>query len=122
VPRRLDHDLVGTNSIHLIVDAFAFSVQLSFYPQGGEFIGDDTKGPTRGVRTRSIVSECKNFWRCPIFIALAEGAESANRSSLLSREIRGPSTSLRGDDHPSSMDGVFSQFRHRLFFSEGASA
>jgi len=69
---------MGTNSIHLVIDPFAFSVQLSLYSECRELIGNDTKGPTRGVRRRSIVSECKNLWRGPIFIALAEGTEPAH--------------------------------------------
>jgi hypothetical protein len=69
---------MGTNSIHLIIDPFAFSVQLSFYSEGGELIGDDTKGPTGRVRRGSIVSKCNDLWRGSIFIPFAEGTESTH--------------------------------------------
>jgi hypothetical protein len=115
MPRSFDDYFVGPDSIHLIINSFPFTVQLSFYSEGGELIGDDPKGPTGGIRRGSIVSKCKDFGRGPIFIAFAEGAEPAYRSSLLRCKIRGPSTSLCGNDDPSSMDGIFSQFRHRNF-------
>jgi len=67
---------MGTDSIHPVIDPFAFPVQFSFYSEGGELIGDDAKGPAGRVRRGSIVSECKDFWRGSIFIALAERAES----------------------------------------------
>jgi hypothetical protein len=67
---------MGSNSIHLIIDPLAFSVQLSFYSESREFIGDDAKGPTGGIGRGSIVSECNNFWRSAIFIPFAERTKS----------------------------------------------
>jgi hypothetical protein len=69
---------MGANSVHLIIDPFAFPVQLSFYSESGELIGNNAKGPTGGVRRGSIVSECNNLWRGSIFIPFAEGTESTN--------------------------------------------
>jgi hypothetical protein len=112
---------VGTNSIHLIIDPFAFSVQFSFYSESGELIGDNAKGPTRSVRRGSIVSKGNDLRRSSIFIAFTEGAESADGSSLLWNEIRRSSTPLCRDDYPSPMNGIFSQFGHRGFFFEGNS-
>jgi hypothetical protein len=106
---------MGANSVHLIIDPIAFSVQLSFYSEGGELIGDDAKGPTGRVRRGSIVSECHNLRRGSIFIPFAERAESADGSSFLWGEIRRPAAPLGGDDHPSSMDRVFSQLGHKGF-------
>jgi hypothetical protein len=108
---------MGTNAIHFIIDPFTFAAQFAFYPEGREFIGDDTKGPTRSVRRGSIVSKGNDLWRGSVFIAFTEGAESTDGSSFLWCKIRGPSTPLCGDNHPSSMNGIFSQFRHRRFFS-----
>jgi hypothetical protein len=104
-----------THAIHLVVDAFAFPIQLSFDSESGELIGDDTKGPARRVRRGSIVPEGKNLGRGSIFVAFAEGTESADGSSFLWGEIRGPAAPLGGNDHPSSMDRIFSQFGHRGF-------
>jgi hypothetical protein len=109
---------VGANSVHLIVNSFAFSVEISFYSEGRELIGDDAKGPSGRVGRGAIVSEGNNLGRGSVFISFAEGAESACWSLLLYYEIRGPSAPLGGDDHPSSMNGIFSQFGHRGFFSE----
>jgi hypothetical protein len=109
---------VGANPVHLIVNPFAFSVEISFYSEGRELIGDDAKGPSGRVRRGTIVSESNNLGRGSVFIPLAEGAESACGSMLLYCKIRGPSAPLCGDDHPSSMNGIFSQFGHRGFFPE----
>jgi hypothetical protein len=119
MPRRFDHHFMGTNSVHLIIDPFAFPVQLSFYSESRELIGNDAKGPTRGVRRGSIISESNDLWRGSIFIAFTERTKSTDWSSFLWHKIRGSSTPLCGNDHPSSMDGIFSQFGHRGFFSEG---
>jgi hypothetical protein len=67
---------MGADSIHLIINPFAFSIQFSLYSKGGELIGDNAKGPTRGIRRGSVLSKCKHLWGCPIFVALTEGAES----------------------------------------------
>jgi hypothetical protein len=106
---------MGTDTIHLIIDPFAFPVQLSFYSQSREFIGDDAKGPTGRVGRGSILSERKDLRRGSIFVAFTEGTESADGPSFLWSEIRGSATPLGGDDHPSPMDRVFSQFGHRGF-------
>jgi hypothetical protein len=76
MPRRFDDHLMSTNAIHLIINPFAFSVQLSLYSECREFIGNDAEGPTRGVRKGSIVSKCDNLWGSSIFIAFTEGTES----------------------------------------------
>jgi hypothetical protein len=112
MPRRFDHHLMNTNSVHLIIDPFAFSVQLSFYPEGRELIGDDSKGPTWRIRRGPIISEGDDLRWGSVLIALTEGTESTDRSSLLCCEIGGPSSSLCRNDHPPSMDGIFSQFGH----------
>jgi hypothetical protein len=106
---------MGANSVHLIIDPFALTVQFSFYPEGGKLIGDDAKGPTGRVRRGSIVPQCNNFRRSSIFIPFAEGTKSSDGSSFLRGEIRRSTTPLGGDNDPSSVDGVFSQFRHRGF-------
>jgi hypothetical protein len=106
---------MGANPIHLVIDPFPFSVQFSFYSEGGELIGDDAKGPTRRVGRGSIVSVREDFRRGSILVAFTEGTESADRPSFLWSKIRGSPTPLGGDDHPSSMDRVFSQFGHRGF-------
>jgi hypothetical protein len=107
---------MGANSVHLIIDSFAFSVQPAFYSEGWEFIGNDAKGPTGRVRRDSIVAECKDFWRGSIFIAFTERTKSTDWSSFLWHKIRGSPTPLCGNDHPSSMDRIFSQLGHRGFF------
>jgi hypothetical protein len=68
---------MGTNSVHLIIDPFAFPVEPSFYSEGRELIGDDAKGPAGRVRRGPIVSECNNLGRGSIFIPFAERAKSA---------------------------------------------
>jgi len=115
MPRRFDHDFMSTDAIHFIIDPFAFSVQFSFYSESRELIGDDAKGPTRRVGRGSVVSERKDFRRGSILVAFTEGAESADRPSFLRSKIRGSPTPLGGNDHPSSMDRVFSQLGHRGF-------
>src|SRR4030042_879633 len=99
MPRRLDHHFMGAQSIHFIVNAISLSVQLSFYPEGGEFIGNDSKCPARTVRRSSIVSECNDLRRGFILISFAKRAESTDRSSFFCNEIRGPSSPLCGDAH-----------------------
>jgi hypothetical protein len=106
---------MSTHTIHLVIDPLAFSVQFSFYSESREFIGDDAKGPARRVGRGSIVSERKDLRRGSIFVAFTKGTESTDGSSVLWSEIRGPATPLGGDDHPSSMDRIFSQFGHRGF-------
>jgi hypothetical protein len=115
MPRCFDDDFVGPHSIHLIINSFPFTVQLSLYSEGGELVGDDPKGPTGRIGWGSIFSKCKDFGWGSIFVAFAEGTEPACRSPLLCCKIRGPSTSLCGNNDPSSMDGIFSQFRHSRF-------
>jgi len=115
MPRRFDHDFMGTHTIHLVIDSFAFPVQFAFDSESGEFIGDDAQGPAGRVGRSSVVPERKNLRRGSIFVAFTKGTESADGSSFLWSEIRGPATPLGGDDHPSSMDGIFSQFGHRGF-------
>jgi len=68
---------MGANSVHLIIDPFALTVQFSFYSEGGELIRDDAKGPTGRVRRGSVVSQCNNFRRGSIFIPFAEGTKAA---------------------------------------------
>jgi hypothetical protein len=106
---------MGTNTIHLVIDPFPFSVQFSFYSESGEFIGDDAKGPTGRVGRASIVSERKDLRRGSILVAFTERTESADGSSFLWCEIRGSAAPLGGDDHPSSVNRIFSQLRHRGF-------
>src|SRR4030042_586812 len=104
-----DHNFMRTNSVHLIIDPFAFSVQLSFYPEGRELIGDHSKCPAGSVRRSSIFSKRNDLWRGFILIPFTEGAEPTDRSSLLCYKIRGPSSPLCGNDHPPSMDWISSE-------------
>jgi hypothetical protein len=41
--RRLDHDFMGSDSIHLIIDPFALPVQLPFNAESGELIRDNAQ-------------------------------------------------------------------------------
>jgi hypothetical protein len=106
---------MGSDPIHLVIDPFPFPVQLSFYSEGGELVGNNAKGPTRSVGRGSIVSERKDFRRGSIFVAFTERTESTHGLSFLRGEIRRSAAPLGGDDHPSSMNGIFSQFGHRGF-------
>jgi hypothetical protein len=110
--RRFDHHLVSPDAVHLIIDSLTLAVQISFNAKGREFVGDDTKGPSRGIGRGAIFSIGNNFRRGSILIAFTEGTKATHRFSLLWHEIGRPSTSLRGDDHPSSVDRIFSQFGH----------
>jgi hypothetical protein len=105
---RFDHHLVSPNAVHLIIDSLALAVQIPFDAKGREFVRDDTKGPSRGIGRGAIFSIGNNLGRGSILIAFTEGTKATHRFSLLWREIRRSSTSLRGDDHPSSVDGIFS--------------
>jgi hypothetical protein len=115
MPRRFDQYFMGPNPIHLVIDPFAFSVQFAFDSESGEFIGDDAQGPAGRVGRRSVVPERKNLRRGPVFVAFTEGTESADGSPLLRGKIRRSAAPLGGDDHPSSMNGVFSELGHRGF-------
>jgi hypothetical protein len=112
MPGHFDDHFMRTNAIHPIVDSLPFSIYLSLDTQGGEFIRDDAKGPSWRVRGGSIVPKGNDLGRGSVLIAFTEGAKSTHGSSFLRHKIGGPSASLRGNNHPPSMDGIFSQFGH----------
>jgi hypothetical protein len=114
--RGFDHDLMSPNPIHLIVHSFTLSVQISFNPEGWELVGNDPKAPTGRVGADSIVAKGQDLRRGLVLVSFAERAESSGRPLLLDHEIRGSPSPFGSDDHPSSMNGIFSKFRH-----EGAS-
>jgi hypothetical protein len=114
--RGFDHDLMSPNPIHLIVHSFTLSVQISFNPEGWELVGNDPKAPTGRVGADSIVAKGQDLRWGLVLVSFAERAESSGRPLLLDHEIRGSPSPFGSDDHPSSMNGIFSKFRH-----EGAS-
>jgi len=113
--RGLDNDLVGPDPVHLVVNAFSLPVELSFDAEGWKLVWNDAKGPPGLVRGRSIVPEGEDFWGSLILVSLAKRTESTGRSLGLHNKIGRSSSSLRGDNHPSPVDGIFSKFRHNGF-------
>jgi len=112
MPGRFDDHLVGSDPVHLIVDPLPLSVQISFDTEGGELIGDDSERPSGGVGRSAIFPVGDDFRRGSILIPLTEGTEAADRFSLLWHEVRGPSTPFCGNDDPSTVNRIFSQFGH----------
>ena len=80
---RFDDHFVGADPVHLVVNPFAFSGQVSFDAKGREFVRDDPKAPARGVWRSSVVSISNDLRRSSVLISFTERTESADRSSLL---------------------------------------
>jgi hypothetical protein len=110
--RGFDHDLMSPNPIHLIVHPFSLSVQVSFNPEGRELVGNDPEAPTGRVGAGSIAAEGQDLRRSLVLVSFAEGTKSSGRLLLFNYEIRGPPAPFGRNDYPSSMNGIFSEFRH----------
>ena len=72
-----NHHLMGSDAVHPVVDSFPLSIEVPLDPEGGELIGNDPEGPTRGVGGRSIVPKGEDFGRRFVFVAFTEGAKPA---------------------------------------------
>src|SRR5207247_5623141 len=72
----LDDDLVGTDAVHLVVDALAALVQVALDLQGGELVGHDADAPALLVGPRVAVAVRQDFQRGVALAALAERAEA----------------------------------------------
>src|SRR5512139_4208874 len=112
VQRGLDDYLVGTNTIHFVIHAFALPAHPPFDAKGGELVGGDGQAPAARIGGGPIVSEGDDLGWGTVLVALAQGAEPAGGAAFLGDEVRGPSSSFRRDNHPSAMNGVFSQLGH----------
>jgi hypothetical protein len=110
--RCFDDNLVGPNSVHFVKHSLTLPIETSFDSKGREFVWNDTEAPSRGVRGGSVIAVRKDLRRGLIFISLTQRTESSRGMRAFNGKIRGPASPLGGDDHPSPMDGVLSQFRH----------
>src|ERR1700676_951501 len=115
-----DDDLVGANAIHLVKHALGLLVQASFYAKRRELVGNDAHRPTWSVLHGSAAIGARpigqNFRWSFIFVAVAEGAKPSPDLDRFAREVGRTLGAIRGNNHPSAHDGVFSQFRHVLTF------
>jgi hypothetical protein len=91
---RFDDHFVSADPIHLVVNPFAFSSQVSFDAKGREFIRDNPKAPARGVWGSSIISESNDFRRGSVLISFTERTEPTERPSFLWHKIRWSPTPL----------------------------
>jgi hypothetical protein len=112
--RGFNQNLVGSDPVHFIVDAFSLTIQFSFNSKGREFVRDNPEAPSRRIRRRSVASKGENLWRCFVLVSLAQRTESTGWLRLFDDKIGGPSSSLCGDNDPPSVTGIFSQLRPSL--------
>jgi hypothetical protein len=75
---RFDDHFMSADPVHLVVNSFAFSVQVSFDAKGREFIRYDPKAPARRVWRSSIVSKSDDLRRSSILIPFTERTESTD--------------------------------------------
>src|SRR5262249_29737185 len=108
-----EDDLVGTDAVHLVVDALAALVQVAFDLQGGKFVRHDADAPAGLVGLGASFAVGKDFVGRLVLVARAKwavGAAAGHRLDLWRDRSLGP---VRGDDDPSADNGVLAQFRHR---------
>ncbi len=107
--RSLNDDLVRADAMHLVVQAFALAVQRAFDPQGGKLVRHHTQRPAGSIGAAAVAAIGEDFRRGLGFIAGAERAEARPSDlHLFADEIRWPLRPVRGDDDPSTGDGIFS--------------
>src|SRR3954470_233504 len=108
---RFDDHFMSTDPGHLVVEAFAFALQVALHAQGGELVGDYPQRPAGFVRA-SIGPVCQNFGRCFRFMPGAERAETpALGYNLFPCEIGWPFGAVGSNDDPSARDRVLTKFR-----------
>jgi hypothetical protein len=112
--RGFNQNLMGSDPVHLVVDAFPLTIQFSFDSKGREFVRNNPETPSRRIRRCSVASKGEDLWRSFVLVSLAQGTESTDRLMLFDDKIGGPSPSFCGDDDPPSVNGIFSQLRHSL--------
>jgi len=110
--RCFDDNLVGPHSVHLVKHSLTLPVKISFDSKSRELVGNDSEAPSRGVWRGSVIAVGQNLGRGFIFIPLTQRTESSRGMRVINGKIRGPASPFGGDDHPSSVDGILSQFRH----------
>ncbi len=71
--RRLNHNFVRADSIHLVKKSFAFTVQFALNAQRGKFVWHNPDAPARRVWASAVPTVNENFRRSSRFIAHAEG-------------------------------------------------
>jgi hypothetical protein len=80
--RRLNNDFMCPEAIHFVINTLSSAVELTFYPQSREFIGNDPYTPPRGVGVRTRGTLGKDFGRGLVFVAGAKRAEATSRVFL----------------------------------------
>src|SRR5260370_30428476 len=110
--RRLNHDFVRADSVHLVKETSSFAVQFALDAQRGKFVWDNPDAPARRVGASAVPTVNEDFRRSSRFIARAERTILLfSWDDALSKEIVRPLPSFRRNDHPSARDRVLTQLR-----------
>ena len=105
--RRLNHDFMRADSVHLVKETFPFAVQFTLDAQRGEFVWHNPDAPARRVWASAVPSIDENFRRSARFIAHTEGTILLfSGDDALPKEVVRPLPSFRRNDHPSARDRV----------------
>src|SRR5260370_13180038 len=110
--RRLNHNFVRANSVHLVKQAFAFAVQFALDPQRGKFVGHTPDAPARRVWASAVPSVNENLRGSSRLIAHAEGTILLfSWDDTFTEEVVRTLPAFRRNNHPSAGDRVLTQLR-----------
>ena len=112
VLRRLDHDLVGADPVHLVVQPLAPPVERALDLERGELVGYHAHGPAGTVGRPAPGPIGEDLRRRAVLVA---GAERAEMLLLLvgdRDEAGGPAAALGRDDDPAADDRILAQLGH----------
>src|SRR5580698_3085277 len=110
---RFHNDFMRADAVHLVKEAFAFSVEIAFNTQRWEFVRHHTNRPACCVRAAVAAAVDENLWRRLGLIARAERAILGvwRRRNSLAQKIVWTLSTLGGNNHPAASNRVFSQLR-----------
>ena len=108
-----DDHLVRADPIHLVEHAFGLFVEVAFDPECRKFVGHNAYGPAwavfhgrRAVRAWAIRQNLR--WSLAL-VAVVERTKAASLGlERFPGKVGGALGAIRGNNHPSSHDGVFS--------------
>src|ERR1019366_6570296 len=108
----LDNDLVRAHAVHVVEHAFGGTVQATLDPQGRKLVGHHPHRPTLRIAARAIGPIGQHLRRSLVFLPRTERTESALDLDGLAYKIGWALGAIRGNDDPSSHDGIFAQLWH----------
>jgi hypothetical protein len=112
VARRLDHDFVRADAVHLVVQPLAAPIELAFDLQRRELVRHHAHVPAGRVRRAALEPVHVHLGRRLVFVSRAERTEAVGFGRRRGLEIRGPAAALGGDDHPASDDRILAKLGH----------